>query len=41
MTQYTFSAEEETVVMSVTAARIMVDMDWAISHQHDWRKVED
>ena len=26
VTQYTFSAEEETVVMSVTAARIMVDM---------------
>ena len=41
MTQYTFSAEEERVLMSVTATRVMVDVHRAITHQHDYRNVED
>ena len=41
MTQYKFSAEEERVLMSVTATRIIVDVDRAITHQHDCRNAED
>ena len=40
MTQYTFSAEEEErMLMSVTATIIIVDVDRAITHQHDCRNV--